>query len=86
MCIRDNLPCALCGLPIDYNLKWPDVMAFTADHIIPWSKLPPGDRRRSSLDNLQPAHVCCNSSKGNGERKLPPIEDEQITDASPWEW
>lgn len=48
-------PCAICGKPIDYTLKWPDPMSPTADHLVP------GDPK--SL--LRPAHARCNSSRGN---------------------
>ena len=78
---RDS-PCALCGGPIDYTLKWPDPRAFTADHIIPLSTLEYGDPMRQSLSNLQPAHAGCNSSKGNGTRTakqaLKPVQPKRL--------
>ena len=51
--------CALCGMPIDKSLKYPDPMSFTVDHIIP-AKL----GGNSNIDNLQPAHWICNRQKG----------------------
>lgn len=51
--------CAICGRPIDKSLKFPDNYSFTADHIIPVQK-----GGRSTLDNLQPAHLICNKKKG----------------------
>ena len=71
-CERDNLPCALCGEPIDYTLAWPHPRSFTVDHIIPISQLPPGDRRREDMTLFQPAHSYCNTSRGNDQRKPPP--------------
>ena len=48
-------PCALCGLPINYELKHPNPWSFTIDHIIPISKGGTTDE-----GNLQPAHFKCN--------------------------
>ena len=55
---RTKPPCALCGDPIDYSLKWPDPMCFVADHVIP-VKLGGPD----TLDNKQAAHNDCNRKK-----------------------
>lgn len=68
-CERDNLPCALCGKPIDYTLTGKQPQAFNVDHIIPLSQLPEGDRRREDMSNFSPTHMSCNVRKGNG---LPP--------------
>lgn len=66
-----QLPCALCGQPIDYTLTtWVDPkdgktkrhpMSFEVDEIVPVSL--GGD----PLDrgNVQPAHRICNQRKGN---------------------
>lgn len=51
--------CALCGLPLDKSLKYPDPMSVSIDHIIPISL-----GGKSTLDNLQAAHLICNKSKG----------------------
>lgn len=56
---RDD--CALCGQPIDYNLKYPDLMSFTLDHIIPLKR-----GGRDTLDNGQAAHFKCNRAKSAG--------------------
>lgn len=53
--------CAICGLPLDKRLKFPNPMSITADHIIPVSK--GGDP--SSLENLQATHLICNELKGS---------------------
>lgn len=53
-----RLPCALCGEPIDYDLKWPDPDSFVVDHIQPI--------RHGGADvigNKQPAHARCNRAK-----------------------
>lgn len=53
--------CALCGMPIDYSLKFPNPMSFTADHIIPVAK----GGHPSDINNLQPAHLICNQVKSS---------------------
>lgn len=59
-----GLPCALCGKSIDYSLPVGHPMSYELDEIVPVSKggdpLDPG--------NVQPAHRCCNQSKGDGSR------------------
>lgn len=56
-----RLPCAICGMPIDYDLPAGDPMSFEVDEILPVSM------GGSELDwaNLQPAHRLCNQKKGN---------------------
>lgn len=54
----DNLVYHLCGKRIDKTLKYPDRMAFTADHAIPTAR---GD---AVSDELLPAHSACNTSRG----------------------
>jgi 5-methylcytosine-specific restriction endonuclease McrA len=51
--------CGLCGEPIDPDLKHPDPMSKSVDHIIPLSK---GGAHEQT--NLQWAHLFCNVSKG----------------------
>ena len=47
-----NLPCAICGKPINYTLRHPNRWALTVDHRIPrWAGGPPLDPA-----NWQPAH------------------------------
>ena len=57
---RDGWVCQLCGEPVDPELKRPNVMAPTIDHIAPLSL--GGDH---TMENCQLAHLSCNSSKGN---------------------
>lgn len=55
--------CALCGLPIDKSLRFPDPMSATVDHIVPISK----GGHPSDPQNLQPAHLICNQMKAAKE-------------------
>ncbi len=50
--------CGICGKEIDLSIKYPNPLCFTYDHIFPVSK--GGD---NTLENIQPAHFSCNSSK-----------------------
>lgn len=63
-CAEDNLPCWLCGQPIDYvaSPASGDPNAFNADHAIPTSVDPD-----LALDpeNFRPSHAGCNKSRGN---------------------
>lgn len=52
--------CAICGLPINKKLKFPDPMSATVDHIIPVAK----GGHPSDPSNLQAAHLICNQVKG----------------------
>ncbi len=58
--LNENDVCAICGLPIDKRLKFPDPMSATADHIIPVAK----GGHPSDPSNLQIAHLICNQVKG----------------------
>lgn len=53
--------CALCGLPVDFDIKYPHPMSATIDHIIPIAK----GGHPSDIDNLQLAHFCCNRQKSD---------------------
>lgn len=57
----EGLPCALCGLPIDYSLPAGDPMSYELDEIVPVSKGGSPFERA----NVQPAHRICNQRKGN---------------------
>lgn len=63
---RLRLPCAICGQPIDYSLKYPDPGSMVVDHILP---VVAGGT--DALTNCQPAHRRCNSAKG--ARLIAPI-------------
>lgn len=72
-----GLPCAICGLPIDYSLTTyvdpkdgkvkPHPMRFELDEIVPVSRLDPSQRKSAACDvsNVQPVHRICNQRKGN---------------------
>ncbi|WP_458457525.1 HNH endonuclease [Pseudobutyrivibrio sp.] len=70
--------CALCGMPIDYDLKFPNPMSATVDHIIPVSK----GGHPSAMSNLQLAHLICNQVKSskltNEENKKNNIKGELV--------
>lgn len=57
---RDGWVCQLCGEPVDPDLKGPDPMCASIDHVVPLSH--GGDH---SMENTQLAHLGCNSAKGN---------------------
>ena len=56
---KTAMVCALCGMPLDKSLKYPDPMSISIDHIIP-VKL----GGKSTIDNLQATHLICNKEKG----------------------
>ena len=51
--------CYICGLPIDYSLKYPNPWSFTVDHVVPIDR-----GGTSNADNLRAAHFRCNRIKG----------------------
>lgn len=57
---RDGADCALCGDLVDFALKAPHAMSPSVDHILPRSKGGSHD-----AENLQLAHLRCNTRKGN---------------------
>lgn len=62
--------CALCGMPLDKSLKYPDPMSISIDHIIPVTY-----GGKSTLDNLQATHLICNKSKG---KKIIALKKDEI--------
>lgn len=70
--VKDGRPCAICHRPIDLRpasqggpmprTRW----SFSVDHREPRSK--GGDYY--ALSNLRPAHYGCNSSRGNGTKRM----------------
>ena len=64
---KQELPCHICGLPIDYSLKYPDDMSFSADHVEPVGN--GGD----NLGELKAAHLLCNKRRSNKPLSQVPI-------------
>lgn len=60
--VRDHgAPCCLCGHAIDLDLRHPHPLSFSVEHLVPLSL----DGAPRDLDNLGPAHLSCNSRRGN---------------------
>lgn len=55
---RDGWICQLCGKPVDPELKWPNVMSASVDHIRPLSL-----GGKHTTENVQLTHLGCNSRK-----------------------
>lgn len=55
-----QLPCAICGRAIDYELPAGHPMSFEVDEILPYAL----GGSPYSIDNTQPAHRICNEQKG----------------------
>ena len=53
--------CAICGRPVDMQLKYPDPMSKSIDHIVPIAK----GGHPSAMSNLQLAHLICNKHKSD---------------------
>lgn len=62
---REARVCALCGLPIDPELKSPHPFSFTVDHIIPLSM----GGAVADPTNMRAAHRICNSKRGTGRTR-----------------
>lgn len=56
---RGGLTCPYCLSPIDLDIKWPDRLSKSIDHIIP---IKHGGLH--NIDNTQLMHLGCNSAKG----------------------
>lgn len=69
-----QLPCAICGQPIDYSLPARHPLSFEVDEVRPvsrWREFGYDSPTAAALDrtNVQPAHRICNERKGNGRGK-----------------
>lgn len=63
--VRAGEVCCFCGQPIDLDLKYPDPLSFTVDHLMPTSH--GGDDGDDGDDNAsRPAHNACNRARSNG--------------------
>lgn len=59
--LAEERTCWLCGLEIDAELRWPDPMSGSGDHIVPASDGGPAER-----SNARAAHLRCNAIRGRG--------------------
>lgn len=66
-----RLPCAICGKPINYELRAPHPRSFSADHVDPVA------RGGANDGPLQAAHLGCNKRRGSK-----PIEKVDIRKTS----
>ncbi|MGO5080377.1 HNH endonuclease, partial [Lactobacillus amylovorus] len=57
-----DLPCVICGMPIDYSLRHPHKQACTVQHIKPRATHPHLTWEQS---NWAPAHADCNTAQGS---------------------
>ena len=57
---RDNWICGLCDRPINSELRWPDPMSVSLDHVVPISR-----GGKHEIANAQASHLRCNMKKGN---------------------
>ena len=51
--------CAICGRPVNFDLKFPDPWSATIDHIVPISE----GGSPADISNMQLAHFRCNRLK-----------------------
>ena len=58
--------CAICGRPVNFDLKFPDPWSPTVDHIIPISK----GGSPADMANMQLAHLQCNRLKASKTNML----------------
>lgn len=74
--LANHPPCAICGKEIDYDARFPAPLSPTVDHIIPISL----GGHPSDIENLQPAHFCCNRAKADKLMKdsVSYTDEEQI--------
>lgn len=66
---RDGWVCGICGKKVKQHLKFPHPMSASLDHIRPLA-----DGGTHTFDNVQLAHLLCNSLKGasgGGQLRLP---------------
>jgi DNA-directed RNA polymerase subunit RPC12/RpoP len=60
---RDLWVCQLCLEPVDSELKWPDLLSASLDHVLPVAK-----GGKHTYSNVQLAHLMCNIRKSHRMR------------------
>lgn len=60
-----NNVCHICGFGIDLQIKYPHPLSWSADHLIPRSRLSADDPRQWALSSMRESHYRCNSSRGD---------------------
>lgn len=66
--------CGICGQPVDFDLKYPNPLAATVDHIVPIAK----GGHPSAIENLQLAHWICNRRKSDKLTAAPTAQGEKV--------
>ena len=61
--------CAICGRPVNFDLKFPDPWSATVDHIVPLSK----GGNPADIANMQLAHLQCNRMKASKTNISPAV-------------
>ena len=61
--------CAICGRPVNFDLRFPDPWSATVDHIVPLSK----GGNPADVANMQLAHLQCNRIKSSKTNVLPAV-------------
>lgn len=63
---RDGWLCGICGETVNKDLRWPDPMSASIDHVWPLSM-----GGAHTMDNLRCAHLRCNNVRGNRDFVVP---------------
>lgn len=63
-CKANDVPCWLCGKPVDFSLPHPHPESFNLDHAIPLSVRPD---LADDYNNARCSHKACNERRGNSE-------------------
>ena len=66
--------CGICGMEVDFKLKYPHPMSACIDHIIPLSK----GGHPSAIENMQLAHWTCNRQKSDKLNEKTVMEVERL--------
>jgi len=67
-CRINDLPCWLCGKPIDYQLPKEHHESFNLDHAVPRSERPD---LAEDPTNFRPSHRVCNERRGTAAPEIP---------------